>query len=448
MENYDLLVIGGVSGGLAAAKRAASYGVKVALFEGDKLGGTCVIRGCVPKKLMSYAAQTADILADAGGFGFNVTSTFNFGELVKKRDAEVARLNTLHKKFLAEAGVEFIPHFARFSGKSTLEAGGKTYQGKHIIVATGSTPFMPDLPGVEHAITSDGLWEISTLPERLAIVGGGYIGLEFASIFSAFGTKVDVILRSETILNGFDEDIQKSLMDELQKRGVTFHKNTAVTYIEKPDGNTCAITLNNGSILHTNHLLFATGRVANTQNLELGKAGISTGNRGEICVSKHLLAKNSVYAVGDVTNRVNLTPSAIKDGRMVADNLYAGKSFLVDDSYTTSAIFTSPPAASCGYTEKSAIETYGENGIFCLKTAFKPMAHALTKRDEKCMIKLVFTESEERLIGAHMVGKDTPEIMQSLAIAVRLGATLNDLNKTLAIHPSTAEEIVLMRRTK
>lgn len=448
MKNYDLLVIGGGSGGLAAAKRAASYGAKVALFEGDRLGGTCVIRGCVPKKLMSYAAQAADTLQDAAGYGFNIQADFDFLTLANKRNAEVNRLNALHKKLLENSGVEFISHFAQFSGKNTIEAGGKTYIGKHIIIATGGTPFMPEFEGSEHAITSDGIWDLTELPQKMLIVGGGYIGLEFASIFNSLGSEVHVAIRSGKILNGFDADIQQNVREELEKRGIAFHPMCEVCSIEKDASGQLHTSLNTGENLSVNCVVIAAGRIPNTKHLNIEKSGISLGERGEVEVNKRLLTSENVYAIGDITNRLNLTPIAIKDGRMVADNLFAGKDFVSDDGLVVSAVFSSPPIGTIGLTEATAQEKFGAENVFTISEKFKPMAYALTDRDEKCFIKLIFKAENEQVIGAHMVGRDAPEIMQMLAIAVRMGATLEDLNKTLAIHPTTGEEIVLMRRTK
>lgn len=443
--DYDLFVIGAGSGGLACAKRAASYGAKVAIAENSQVGGTCVIRGCVPKKIMAYAGQFADAFEDAVGYGFPANQgQIDFGAFVAKRNTEINRLNKLHITNLEKAGVTLINGHARFVDQHTLDINGKKITANYIVIATGSRPFMPNIPGIEHAISSDGVWDLTKLPERLAIVGGGYIGVEFASIFNALGSEVHLIVRRDTLLGGFDDDICSFTQNEMIKRNINLHPICNVEHLSKDADGCLCIKLDNNDEICADVALFATGRTPNTDQLDLENANISTDKSGAINVSKHLQSLDTIYAIGDATNRVNLTPVAIRDGRIVADNLFGNKARHIDDETIPSAVFSTPQVGTVGLTQAQAEEKYGADNITCHNANFKPMLHSLSGRDERILMKLVVHTSSNKVLGAHMAGKDAAEIIQALAVAVKMGATIDDLHATMPVHPSTAEEFVLL----
>lgn len=441
---YDLIVLGAGSGGLAAAKRATSHGKKVLIIEQDRVGGTCVIRGCVPKKIMSYAANYADHLQDMQGYGFAVPDTpIDFSTFVTKRNAEVARLEKIHTDNLAKAEVEIAYGQAVFKDVHTVQVGTQTYQADHFIIATGGRPFMPSIEGKEHAIVSDGVFELTDLPKRLAIVGGGYIGVEFASIFNALGSKVELIIRRNTMLGGFDDDIRDALTEEMHKRGITCHPICNVEKLTKNSDGVC-VALDTGKELCVDTILFATGRVPNTDGLGLEVAGIDLDKRGAIVVNDKLQTNQPhIYAIGDVTNRVNLTPVAVRDGRMVAENLFNEGTQTTDDANIATAVFTSPPLGVVGLTQTQAQEKLGDD-ISVHHTKFRPMINVLAERDEKMFMKIIAQKSTGKLLGMHIMGRDAPEMAQLCGVLVKMGATMADLHATMPIHPSSAEELVLL----
>lgn len=445
MTHYDLFVIGAGSGGLAAAKNAAKYGKKVAIAESERVGGTCVLRGCVPKKIMTYAAGYADAFQEAKGYGFKNSYEFDFAEFAQKRNSEIDRLNGIHISLLEKSGVELIMGKAKFNSENSVEVNGKTYTADKFIIAVGGTPTIPDTQGAEHMITSDGIWNLSKLPQKMVIWGGGYIAVEFASIFQSLGTDVSIVIRRDLVLNGFDEDIRKHLQNEMEKRGIKFIKNTTISNVECQTSDIKMVELDNGEKIECDVVLAATGRAPQTPDIGLETANIICNNKGYINVSIHLLTSNTnVYALGDVIGRVELTPVAIKHGRMVTNNLYGKLNQTVDDASPT-AVFSSPPLGVVGLTEAESIEKFGAENIEVYTEEFRPMIHVLSQRTERVLMKMIVHKTERTVLGLHMAGKDAAEIIQGFAIAVRAGLTKEQFDATVAIHPSSAEEFVLMK---
>lgn len=443
--DYDLFVIGAGSGGLAAAKRATLNGATAAVCENSKVGGTCVIRGCVPKKIMSYAGNIADTLEDAKGYGFDVSvKGFDFGSFVAKRNAEIDRLNNLHITLLEKAGVDLHLGHGEIIDKHTVKVADKTFTAKNIMIATGGRATKLNIPGAELGMTSDGLWELNELPKRMVVMGSGYIAVEFASIFNAIGTEVHLVFRKDYLLTNFDRDCRIFLQEELEKRGIIFHTEQNPVSIEKSNNGLVLNTDQNKSI-EADVMLFATGRSPIVDNIGLDKVGIETF-KGAITVNDKLQTNvENIYAVGDVTDRVNLTPIAIRDGRLVSDNLFKGTHKEIDDENVPTAVFTTPPVGTVGLTEAEAIELHGEDNVRTSTAKFRPMLYVLPNRDEKAFMKLVIRKEDDVVLGCHMVGRDAAEIIQGFGVAIKMGATVADLNKTIAIHPSSAEEFVLMQ---
>tara|TARA_R110000868_G_scaffold218576_1_gene469002 strand:- start:147107 stop:148447 length:1341 start_codon:yes stop_codon:yes gene_type:complete len=446
MTHYDLFVIGAGSGGLAAAKNAAKYGKKVAIAEHSKVGGTCVIRGCVPKKIMSYASGIAESIVDAKGYGFHIPEVkFDFKAFANKRNAEIDRLNNIHISLLEKAGVELIMGKAKLKDKNTVTVNGIDYSADNIILATGGVPTKSDIEGSEYMITSDGIWDIQNLPKKMVIWGGGYIALEFASIFAALGTKVDVIMRRAYILRGFDIDIRKHLQNEMEKRGITFHTDCTVKRLQKAENGEIVTQLDNGEELTSDYTLCALGRAAATQNIGLESANTPLNSKGELVVNEYLQTLyDNVFAIGDMIGRVNLTPVAIKHGRMVTNNLFGGSNQTVND-VSPSAVFTAPPLGIVGLSEEDAAQEFGADNISVYKEEFRPMLHVLSERTERTFMKMVVNNKTDVVLGLHMAGRDAPEIIQGFAVAVRAGLTKAQFDATVAIHPSSAEEFVLMK---
>ena len=455
--DYDLLVIGAGSGGLAAAKRAASHGARVAVIENDLVGGTCVVRGCVPKKLLVYASRFSHMYADAEGYGWDaVQPHFNWQKLTEIVDSEINRLSKLHVGLLDTSKVELIrgqaafvdPHTVAVSNDSA-ESSQRTFTADRILIATGSEAILPDLPGIEHAITSRQVFKLPRQPKHLAIIGGGYIGVEFAGIFNGLGTKVTQIVRRDKILRGFDEDIRTHVQQAMTQLGITFLTETQVERMEKTDGGTTLfLTGENApaSITVDAAVLFATGRAPNTPHLQLNNARVETTHLGAAAVNDwSQTSQPHIYAVGDVTNRVNLTPVAIDEGRAFADTVFGNSPRQVNYANIPTAVFSQPEAATAGQTEAEAKAQLGESNVKVYKSAFRPLYHSLTGVTEKTLMKLVVDRESDRVLGAHMVGKDAAEIIQSVAIALNMGATKRDFDNTMALHPSTAEEFVTMK---
>ncbi len=443
--DYDLFVIGGGSGGVRAGRMAAKYGARVGVAEEFRFGGTCVIRGCVPKKLMVYASSFSEAFEDAEGFGWTVGErSFDWSRFIAAKDAEITRLEGIYARNLDLAGAELhrcraeltSPHSVR------LASHGHEVTAKHILIATGGTPFVPDFPGSHHAITSNEIFDLPHMPERVVIVGGGYIACEFAGILNGLGAKVTQLYRGPQILRGFDDDVRNHVADEMRKKGIDLRVETDVVRIDKESGGLRA-TLEGGEALEADCVLYATGRIPNTEGLGLDKAGVPLGPRGEVIVDRwSQTAVPSIYAVGDVTDRLALTPVAIREGAAFAETVFNATPTAADHSDVATAVFTQPEIGTVGLTEAQA-RAEGEVEIY--RAAFRPMLHTLSGRDERMLMKLVVAKEGRRVLGVHIVGHGAGEMIQLAGVAVRMGATKEDFDRTVAVHPTAAEELVTMR---
>ncbi len=444
--DYDLFVIGGGSGGVRAARMSAGYGAKVAVAEEYRLGGTCVIRGCVPKKLFVYASRFGGEFEDAAGFGWSVEGArFDWNKLVANKDREIDRLNGLYIRTLETAGVDLTMDRAELTGSNSVRLAneGREISARNILIATGAWPFVPDIPGAEHAITSNEAFHLEKLPERIAIVGAGYIAVEFAGIFSGLGVDVSLLYRGPQILRGFDDDLRDGLADEMRKRGIDVRVNTEIAEIAK-QGKGYSLALKDGDRLETGLVMYATGRVPNTSGLGLEAVGVQMGWNGHVVVDDYSKSSvDSVYAVGDVTDRVALTPVAIREGAAFADTVFNNNPIPVDHSYIPTAVFSEPEIGTVGLSEADARERYPTLDVY--KSRFRPMKHTLSGRDETMIMKLLVDGASDRVVGCHILGPDAGEMAQILAIPMRMGATKADFDVTMALHPSAAEELVTMR---
>jgi glutathione reductase (NADPH) len=441
--DFDLFTIGAGSGGVAASRRAASYGARVAIAENVRVGGTCVLRGCVPKKLLVYGAHFAEEMEDAAGFGWTVTGSLDWGKLIAAKNRETDRLNGIYINMLNGSGVKIVEGHAELRDAHTVLVDGKPYTAKYILIATGGRPERPSIPGIEHTITSDEALELKTLPKRVVIVGGGYIAVEFAGIFNAAGSQVRELIRAPQILRGFDEDIRNHLAAEMTKKGIVIVNNQKSSRIEKV-GGALRVHVAGDIAFDADAVMYATGRVPNTNRLGLDRAGIHLNKRGAIAVDEwQQTTVPGIYAIGDCTDRINLTPVAIAEGRALAETLFNRNPMKMDHVDVPSAVFSQPPVGTVGLNEAAARAICESVDIY--KAVYRPMKHTLSGRDEKVMMKLVVDRASDRVLGAHMVGPDSPEIIQGLAIAVKARLTKKDFDRTIAIHPTAAEEFVLMR---
>jgi glutathione reductase (NADPH) len=442
--DFDLFTIGAGSGGVAGSRRAGAYGAKVAIAESVRVGGTCVLRGCVPKKLLVYASEFARAFDDAVGYGWSVGETkVDWAEMIARKDKELDRLNGIYLTLLKNSGVQVIDGRARFVDAHTVEVGGRVITAETIMIATGGRPQRPAIPGIELTMTSDEILDLKEIPEHLVIVGGGYIAVEFAGIFRNLGSKVTEIVRSDTVLRGFDHDVRSALAEEMAKQGIALKIRTHVTAIEKAAKGLAVVT-DTGERIVCDHVLYATGRVPNTADLGLQEIGVTLDKKGAIAVDEwSRTTVPNIYAVGDVTDRINLTPVAIAESRAVAETLYNNNPVRMDHEDVPSAVFSQPSIASVGLSEETASVIYKEVDVYV--TRFRPMKNVLSGRDERTMMKLVVDAKSERVLGCHMVGPDAPEIIQGLAIAVKCGATKRQFDQTVGIHPSAAEEFVTLR---
>lgn len=444
--DFDLLTIGAGSGGVAASRRAGEYGAKVAICEASRVGGTCVLRGCVPKKLLVYAASYAEHFADAAGFGWEVGEPrLDWAKLMHAKQTELARLEQIYRRLLRDSKVELIEGHARLIDAHTVEVAGRRVSAKYILIATGGWPELPsNLPGIEHAITSNEALELAELPRRLTIVGGGYIGVEFAGIFNAAGSQVTMLLRGDNVLPGFDLEVRERLADQIRARGIDLRTETGVRSIENQVDGSLSVMLDHNEAIEADVLLYAIGRRPASAGLGLEPLGVHVGRDGGIVVDeRNRTSVANIYAVGDVTDQVNLTPVAIAEGRALAETLFHHRPTTVDRRFIPTAVFSRPPVATVGLTEAQAREQHETVDVYC--SSFRPMRATLSGRDERTSVKLVVERTTDRVLGAHMVGEDAPEIMQGLAIAIRCGATKHDFDTTIGIHPSAAEEFVTMR---
>jgi glutathione reductase (NADPH) len=442
--DFDLFVIGAGSGGVRAARMSSSYGAKVAIAEESRVGGTCVIRGCVPKKLMVYASHFHEDFADAINYGWSIgEARFDWATLIANKDREIDRLNGIYKKLLAGSNVTLLEQRAVLVDRHTIEVGGRRTSAKQILVAVGGWPQKPQLPGIEHAITSNEVFHLPVLPNRVVVVGGGYIAVEFAGVFAGLGARVTQLYRGPQILRGFDDDVRYFLAAEIAKKGIDLRLNSDVAAIEKrADGLT--VVLQDGSTIVTDCVLYATGRKPKTDGMGLETVGVALGDDSAVKVDAYSKTNiDNIHAIGDCTNRVNLTPVAIKEGMAYADTVFGNKPWPMDHTTIASAVFSQPPVATVGLTEAEARQQFGKLDIY--KANFKPLKHTLSGRDERTLMKLIVDRSSQVVVGVHMVGMDAPEIIQSLAVAVKMRATKAQFDQTVAVHPTASEEFVTMR---
>lgn len=447
-EHYDLIAIGGGSGGLSVAQRAgARYGAHCALIEADRLGGTCVNRGCVPKKVMWCAAELAHALADAPGYGFQVDYRgFDWRRLALDREAYIRRINDWYLSYLADANVTLIRGAARFVNAHTLDVAGERYSADHIVIATGGRPLTPMLPGAEFGITSDGFFELEHCPRRVVVVGGGYIAIELTCMFNALGAEVALILRGAVLLKSFDSLLQESLLTQLRAAGVQILTHTAVAAVERRQDGSLHVRCD-GAVagLDTEALVWAIGRVPRTQELDLTAAGVQVNGDGSIPTDEFQNTSTpGVYAIGDIAGRFPLTPVAIAAGRRLADRLFGGQpERRLHYENIPTVVFSHPPLGAVGLTEHEARRLYGA-AVKVYETRFIPMRHMFTERKLETAMKLVCVGPEEKIIGCHIIGPGADEMLQGFAVAVRMGATKRDFDDTVAIHPTSAEELVTM----
>ncbi|MGF1628425.1 MAG: glutathione-disulfide reductase [Kiloniellaceae bacterium] len=442
--DYDLFVIGGGSGGVRGARMAAAAGARVAIAEAYRYGGTCVIRGCVPKKLLSYAAHFHEDFEDAAGFGWTVPAPrFDWATLIANKDKEIDRLEGIYEQILANAGVKACHGHARLLDAHTVEVGDQRFTARTILIATGGAPVFPLEPGWEHGISSNEAFHLKELPKRVVIAGGGFIAVEFAGIFNGLGSEVTLLYRGPQILRGFDDDVRNTLAGELVKKGIDLIVETTIDRIEKREGD-LLLHLSDGSTLETDVVMAATGRKPNVGNLGLEAVGVALDSNGAVKVDEYSRTSvENIYAVGDVTDRINLTPVAIQEAMAFVDTVFRGNARAMDHADVPSAVFSHPPVATVGLTELQARERHGALDIY--RSTFRPLKHTLSGRDEKTMMKLIVAQDSQRVVGVHMVGLDAPEIIQGMAVALKAGATKQCFDATVGIHPTAAEEFVTMR---
>ena len=445
MADYDLIVIGAGSGGVRAARVAAGYGAKVAIAEEHKVGGTCVIRGCVPKKLLVYGAHFAEDLNDAAMFGWDIsTCKFNWPVLRDNVLAEVGRLELAYTDTLTNHQVEIFHERAELTGPTAVRlASGRSLSAGKILIATGARPLMPQVDGIEHAISSNEVFHLERMPKRIVIAGGGYIANEFAGIFHQFGCHVTLVNRSDTLLRGYDQQLVDRLLQISVRKGIDYRFNTTFERIEREDGG-LKLTMQGCDDIEADEVLFAVGRRPNVEALGCDAAGVELGEKGEIKVDEdNRTSAPSIFAVGDVTDRVQLTPVAIREGQAFADTFFGNKPCKVDYGSIPSAVFSHPPLAGVGMTEGQARDKLGAVKTFT--SDFRAMKNVLAGRNERSLYKLVVDGETDEVVGVHMIGPDAPEILQIAAIAVKAKLKKADFDATVALHPTMAEELVLMR---
>lgn len=445
--DFDFFVIGGGSGGVRASRVAASLGAKVGIAEGFRYGGTCVIRGCVPKKLLVQASHYAEDLEDAAGFGWTVPpASFDWPRLVAAKEQEITRLSCIYENLLKNSGVQIFQGHARFEDPHTLSVNGQRITARHVLIATGGTPALPSIQGIEHAITSNEAFDLPTLPRRVLVVGGGYIAVEFAGILNGLGSEVTLIHRGAQLLRGFDGAVAQHLHEEIARKGIRVLTETQAASLERMADGQIAVQLH-GAVAGAEHfdaVMYATGRTPQTEGLNLAAAGLSADpGRGVKVDAFGQTGVPHIYAVGDVTEGIALTPVALAQGGAVARSLFGPKRRAAQLGHVASAVFSQPPIGTVGLGEEAALAQYGEIDVY--ESRFKPMRHTLSGRPEKTLMKLVVDTASQRVLGAHMVGPDAPEIVQGLALALNLGATKADFDATIGIHPTSAEEFMTMR---
>jgi glutathione reductase (NADPH) len=445
-HDYDLFIIGAGSGGVRAARVAARHGARVAIAEESRVGGTCVIRGCVPKKLLVYASKFAEEFEDAAGFGWSSEKvSFDWGTLIANKDKEIDRLNKAYIRGLEAAGAELIMERATLADRHTVRlASGRSVTARYILIATGASPFVPrHLPGHELAITSNEAFHLDRLPSRIVIVGGGYIAVEFAGIFHGLGVETVLIYRGEQILRGFDDDLRQHLSGEMKKKGIEIRTRADVAGIER-SGDGVRVTLNDGARFGAGQVMFATGRVPNVAGLGAEQAGVDLTPHYAVKVDAYSqTSADNIYAVGDVTNRLNLTPVAIREGAAFADTVFGGRPTQVDHAMVPTAVFSQPEIGTVGLPEAQARKEFKRVEIY--KSSFRPMKHTLSGREERMLMKLVVDGETDRVLGCHICGPGASEMAQILGIVVKMKATKADFDATMAVHPTAAEELVTLR---
>jgi glutathione reductase (NADPH) len=444
--DVDLFVIGGGSGGVRAARIAAQHGARVMLAEEYRLGGTCVIRGCVPKKLLVYASRFHGEFEDAAGFGWTVPhATFDWATLIANKDKEIARLEAAYGSLLEKSGVKVVKNHATLTDAHTVQvANGDRVKAAHVLISTGGTPSYGDkIPGIEHAISSNEAFHLPELPRRVVIQGGGYIAVEFAGIFAGLGSHVTLVYRGENILRGFDDDVRQHLRMDMEKHGIRVVTGRTITAIERT-GTHYSVQVSSGNHIPADKVMFATGRAPNVAKLGLKEAGVEIAKNGGIAVDEfsRTTAPN-VYAVGDVTNRINLTPVAIREGHAFADTVFGNKSTIVDHANVPTAVFSEPEVGAVGLTEAQARAKLPQTDVY--KSMFRPLKATLSGRDTTVLLKLIVDGQTDRVVGCHIVGEGAAEMVQLAAVAVKMRATKADFDATMALHPTIAEELVTMR---
>ncbi len=442
--DFDLFTIGAGSGGIRASRRAAAFGARVAVAEQRFLGGTCVNIGCIPKKLFSYAAHFKQDFEDARGYGWSFDQlSFDWRALLEGKNREIERLNGVYGNLLTQSGVELIRGRAKVTGPHTVEVDGRTLTSRHILVATGSSPTIPEIEGAEYCISSDDAFYLDKLPERVVVVGGGYIAVEFASIFNGLGVDTTLVYRGDRLLKHFDADLGNFLAEQMTARGVKIRFHTEIRKIEREDGVLHCVT-GDGERLSCGTVLYATGRLPNTARLGLEDVGVELASNGAVVVDPTFqTAVPSIYAVGDVIHRMQLTPVALAEGMLVADHLFNGGSEHMDYSGIPTAIFSHPNVATVGLSEEQAIES--GYTIDRYRSVFTPLKHTVSRSGDKVLLKLIVDRETDRVLGVHMVGDDAGELLQGFAVAIKCRATKAQFDATVGIHPTIAEEFVTMR---
>ena len=449
--DFDLLTIGAGSGGVAATRRAGNYGARTAICEEDRVGGTCVLRGCIPKKFLVYASHFAQDFSDSIKYGWSAhNAKFDWRTLVTNKDSELDRLHNIYQSLLDKAGVEVLSGRASLLDEHTVvvESGGETKKitSETILVATGGSPQIPDNLNFDAALTSNEALSLDKLPERIVIVGGGYIAVEFCGIFNSLGVEVTQIIRADQILRGFDEDVRGHLQKEMVRQGIKLITGVTIDKLDKTL-DASRLMLSDGRILEAEEILFATGRIPNTRGLGLEVAGVDVSKNGAIKVDEwSRTSRSNIYAIGDCTDRINLTPVAISEGRALADSIYNNDPKTVDYENIASAVFSQPPVGTVGLTEAEARQRFQDITIY--QSEFRPLKATISGDDGRTMMKLIVEQDSRRVVGCHMVGDDAPEIIQGLGIAIKCGATKEQFDATMAIHPTAAEEFVTMYEAK
>ena len=449
VKEYDYIVIGGGSGGIASANRAAMHGAKVILFEGKEVGGTCVNVGCVPKKVMWYGAQVAETLHRyAGEYGFDVTvNKFDFARLKANRQAYIDRIQGSYERGFDSNGVERVYEYARFVDPHTVEVAGERYTAPHILIATGGHALYPNIPGSEYGITSDGFFELDEVPKRTAVIGAGYIAVEVAGVLNALGSDTHLFVRKDRPLRTFDKDIVDVLVDEMAKSGPTLHTHANATEVVKNTDDSLTISFDNGETITVDCLIWAIGRAANTSGFGLEKTGVKLTEKGTIYSDEfENTSVLGIYALGDVTGKLDLTPVAVKAGRQLSERLFNNKADAkLDYTDVATVVFSHPVIGSVGLTEEKAIAKYGPENIKVYKSSFTPMYTALGDNRQPSTMKLVTLGEDEKIIGLHGIGYGVDEMIQGFSVAIKMGATKADFDNTVAIHPTGSEEFVTMR---